>query len=524
MKKIVYCLLLAGIIGFNSCDSLDLSPEDYYGSTNFWNQKSQAEMFMTGIHADLRSKYQMPVTLGEFRSELLISDVTSMGEGVYGPPMTNNLLTRDNTGIKDWYELYPNIMHINLFIKNVDQDVDYITEAEKSFYLGQAYGLRAYYYFYLYRTFGGVPLETMPTVTEGSIDITQLYKARSTPEATLNFIKEDINKSEEFFGKADKKMSVLYEWSYYATEILKAKIYMWSAKVTTGNGEGAHIASATSSDPGNSDLQTAKNTLQNVLNQQFELVPNYADLWTPEGKKNKELIFALCFDKNELTNWGANWFYNVALFTNATDLAGNKYGPDPLNLLTAGPLRYEYKVPFIEIYDKDDSRLDATFFQYMFEGKTHGACWKKLIGHTDGGTHYYDSDVPVYRYSDVLLMLAECENGLGNAVQCANYINKVRQRAYGDKFDEHKYEAGSYADNEWAILQERDKELVGEGSRWFDLLRLQDGGGKPFVFSVKAHYGSTSPILTEDKAYMMLWPVNVEVLNGDPEIEQTPGY
>lgn len=524
MKKILYSILMAGMIGFNSCDSLDLSPEDYYGSNNFWTQKSQAEMFMTGIHADLRSKYQMPVTLGEFRSELLISDVTSMGEGVYGPPMTNNLLTRDNTGIKDWYGLYPNIMHINLFIRNVDKNLDYMTEDEKSFYLGQAYGLRAYYYFYLYRTFGGVPLETEPTVAEGNIDITKLYKPRATPEETLNFIKGDINKSEEFFGKAEKKMSVQYEWSYYATEVLKAKIYMWSAKVTTGKDEGAHIATATGVDPGNSDLQTAKKSLQNVLNQKFELVSDYAELWTPEGKKNKELIFAICFDKNELTNWGANWFYNVALFTNATDLDGNKYEADPLNLLAAGPLRYEYKVPFIEIYDKDDSRLDATFFQYLFEGKTHGACWKKLIGHTDGGSHYYDSDVPVYRYSDVLLMMAECENGLGNAAQCANYINEVRARAYGDKFNEHKYEAGSYADNEWAILQERDKELVGEGSRWFDLLRLQDGSGKPLVFSTKAHYGSNSPILTEDKAYMMLWPVNVEVMNGDPEIDQTPGY
>lgn len=168
--------------------------------------------------------------------------------------------------------------------------------------------------------------------------------------------------------------------------------------------------------------------------------------------------------------------------------------------------------------------LDATFFQYMFEGKTRGACWKKLMGHTDGGTHYYDSDVPVYRYADVLLMLAECENGLGAPDKCAAYINEVRKRAYGDKFEQHKYIAGDYADNEWAILQERDKEFVGEGSRWFDLLRLRDSNGKPFVFSVKAHYGSSLPILTEDKAYMMLWPVNVEVLNGDPEIKQTPGY
>ena len=53
---------------------------------------------------------------------------------------------------------------------------------------------------------------------------------------------------------------------------------------------------------------------------------------------------------------------------------------------------------------------------------------------------------------------------------------------------------------------------------------VRDSNGKPFVFSVKAHYGSSLPILTEDKAYMMLWPVNVEVLNGDPEIKQTPGY
>ena len=76
-------------------------------------------------------------------------------------------------------------------------------------------------------------------------------------------------------------------------------------------------------------MLTAKKALLNLVNQQFELLPNFADLWTPEGKKNKEIIFALCFNKNELTNWGANWFYNVALFTNATDLDGNKYGPDP---------------------------------------------------------------------------------------------------------------------------------------------------------------------------------------------------
>ena len=101
-------------------------------------------------------------------------------------------------------------------------------------------------------------------------------------------------------------------------------------------------------------------------------------------KKNKEIIFALCFNKNELTNWGANWFYNVALFTNATDLDGNKYGPDPLKLLTAGPLRYEYKVPFIEIYDKEDTRLELLSFNICSKERLVALVGKKLMGHTDG--------------------------------------------------------------------------------------------------------------------------------------------
>lgn len=63
MKKQLYTILLAGVMGLSACDSLDLAPEDYYGSTNFWNKQSQVEMYMTGLHADLREKYQMPVTL-----------------------------------------------------------------------------------------------------------------------------------------------------------------------------------------------------------------------------------------------------------------------------------------------------------------------------------------------------------------------------------------------------------------------------------------------------------------------------
>ena len=121
------------------------------------------------------------------------------------------------------------------------------------------------------------------------------------------------------------------------------------------------------------------------------------------------------------------------------------------------------------------------------------------------------------KYDDLLNMLMVCGSPSKNpgakiGIALAAVQEKISGAHHVSRFLE-LLSLGSYSGK-----------FVGEGSRWFDLLRLRDSNGKPFVFSVKAHYGSSLPILTEDKAYMMLWPVNVEVLNGDPEIKQTPGY
>jgi hypothetical protein len=50
MKKIKYyiLLLLVATIALTSCDSLDLSPEDYYGSNNFWNNEAQVKGLLSG--------------------------------------------------------------------------------------------------------------------------------------------------------------------------------------------------------------------------------------------------------------------------------------------------------------------------------------------------------------------------------------------------------------------------------------------------------------------------------------------
>ena len=57
-----------------------------------------------------------------------------------------------------------------------------------------------------------------------------------------------------------------------------------------------------------------------------------------------------------------------------------------------------------------------------------GVSMLKMRGHLDNdGSRYYDSDIIMFRYADVLLMMAEIENGLSGT--CASYINQIRERA-----------------------------------------------------------------------------------------------
>ena len=65
MKKITSILLFLSALLYVSCDALDLSPEDYYGSGNFWTKEAQVEGYMNGLHNNLRSSYTMFYVLGE---------------------------------------------------------------------------------------------------------------------------------------------------------------------------------------------------------------------------------------------------------------------------------------------------------------------------------------------------------------------------------------------------------------------------------------------------------------------------
>lgn len=527
MKKILYFTLLMFIPMFiQSCDNLDLAPEDYNGSENYWKNESQVNNFMIGLHNDLREAlYQNTQNYGEFRGGTMRKGTNTMGTSTNVSGLVTNNISEDAPQIRNWGGFYGKILQVNHMIEKLEKECSFLSESSRAYYKGIAYGLRAYYYFWLYRSYGGVPLELEVKVTSGSISAPDLYLARASAKETLEQIKRDINTSIDNFALTDKSNASFHYWSKSASLMLKAEVYLWSAKVTTDDPQEKHTAT------GKEDLLIAQSTLNQITG--YELT-NYNILFTQEGKsksRNKETILALYFDKDEKMDktWFRQYFYHANYNGKImVDKDGNILG-DELQLLGEGLLYKEYKQSLVESYDKEDQRRAATFFEYYEQASNAFGCsMKKFFGQTKDGAHYFDPDIVLYRYADVILMKAEVENGLTGS--CESYINEIRQRAYGDNYsDDVKYHDGTYAENELAILKERDKEFVGEGKRWFDLLRLHDADKNPLVFSTEANYvekdENPAPVLNKStEAYKVLWPIERTLINNDPSLTQTVNY
>ena len=521
MRKTIYYLLVAfSFIVANGCDSLDLSPEDYYASGNFWKNESQVEGFVLGLHSDLRASYSdMMFLLGEARGGTQKNGTGSQGSSLdNSSPIKNNAFTKETTGISNWLGLYSKILQTNLLIQELTDGASFLSEEKRNYYLGQAYGLRAFYYFYLYRTFGGVPIVKEVKVLSGKVEAKDLYQARASAKETLEFIKEDINKSEASFGNQTGMKNRKAIWSYYATKMLKAELFLWSAKVKTGNEA-----------PASSDLTTVESALNDIINSaKFKLLPSYSDVFKYSNKGNDEVIFSIRFADGEASNFVHLFSYQMQVFiNNFYDKEGKMFTSDILDIKSTVVQRHEYKAGLFHSYDDADTRKNGIFLDYYSsDGSFAGTVLKKYIGMVNAqGNRSWSDDLVVYRYAEALLMMAEVKNMQGASIK--EYINEVRKRAYGENYDEslHGYSDADFSTNELAILHERDKEFVLEGKRWFDICRMQQTkDGQPLAFSTTANYDDLNPVIDPGKPHLLLWPVDINTLNNDPELKQTEGY
>ncbi len=502
MKRILYSLLLMIIPFFTSCDFLELSPEDSFAEGNFWQNESQVAGYITGMHKQLRDNAQNFYIMGEQRGGLLTTKGT-FGTGMDNTTLIDHNLRESSPGYSNWAGFYGYILDLNVLIDRLSKGLSFLSTEKQNYYLGQAYGLRAWYYFYLLRTWGGVPLITEPKVAQGTTNPTDLYTPRSTEAQIATFLKEEIGRSEECFSSDNFTINRTRDtWSKAATLMLKAEIYLWSAKVYGTDT--------------NNELTVAMTALNSVQSSnKFRLLDNFSDVFTYNNKGNDEIILALHYEQGEAEQSMKRFMYDIPQMANWYDRNGEPMN-DPLNVGDQTILATEWKWEFYESFSDKDTRKDFTFLDfYSKDGNKHGVVLRKFLGTVDAATNKrsYSDDMPLYRYADLILMMAEIKNKLGQDPSAE--INEIRKRAYGEGNYEI-YTNKTFAENELTILYERDKEFVREGKRWFDVRRMQDGSGKPLAF--------TESGLQESQAYKLLWPIDTSTMTKDPSVEQTPGY
>lgn len=512
MKKLIYTLAIAFIaIGISSCkDSLELPPEDYFGEGNYWETESQVINNMEALHTRFRTHMFTFFRLGELRGGGLTDELVfpvSLNE----TNVINQELSEASPGVTNWAGFYNSILQVNLFIYKVS-DANFVAADKKEYMLGQAHAMRAYFYFHLLRTYGGVPLRLTPDITISKPDAVELRLERASEEDVLNAIKEDINTALDYFG--NKNSQDKSQWNPDAAKMLKGEVYLWSAKVYNNT----------------NDITPAKTALESIGG--YSLLSNFSEVF--DEKKNAEIIFSMHhkYREAEMTSVAAflydNFNFNNIYYKDTVDVNAETLG-DVLQLAQTNgqPIqRYRYSYELFESYDLNDQRRDATFYDFYSINRdvtpqkvtAKNTVLVKFLGEINNNIRHFTNDWPIYREADRLLLLAEITNLQGG--NPSSYIKEVRGRAYQGA-DPTPFVNSSQDKNEIAIFEERAKEFVFEGKRWYDLRRMKVAT-KPLAFKSGAHpYG----VLNEGtESFKLLWPIERGIWTDDPLVDQTPGY
>lgn len=509
MKKniIITILFLPLLILINSCNKkLELSPISSISDANYWKTPEQVDAFVSGIHISFRNHVPNFQLLGEQRSDIYGlepgASQSFTGEATQGlEKFWLQQLDLDNPGVSNFGGFYFNINQLNLLISRLNT-IDFVTPANKSYYLGIAYGMRAYYYFQMYRSWGKVIIQTEPVTT---IDISNLAKAASTEQEVMALIKSDITASETNFGNAYSFRNSKSFWSKAATLILKAEVYLWTSY------RGGGTADATIAKTALTDIQANVPSLT--------LLPNFADVFRSNNKGNNEIIFAVRFLLNEASMGfiQSSFVPQSGLIANFYDSLNNRkfdVTTDNWGGLLRSPIR---SATFRKFNDKDSRKWVSIQPAYTRPSAgvyiMAGTFVNKFQGEQNAGSRVMTNDYPIYRYSDLLLLLAEAKVILGESP--ATEMNLVRARAFGANYVQavHGFPNQSIdTDPKNAILQERLFEFIFEGKRWYDLRRMGDS----YVFA--------NTTLLSSQAYKLLWPIDRNSLTNNRALEQTAGY
>ena len=519
--RFIFLLIIALAFGSVSCNKLlDVPPQGKLQFEEFWLSKDQCVASIAGIYSNLGSSdwnfsiggnlsataispIESYIFWGELRGELLASNVGKMPSDQIQKENIDNLAVAPGDVTTKYTAFYKIINQTNQAIKYIPgvraKDPAFTAEDEANL-MGEAYFLRAYAYFWLLRTFKEVPLVLDPSETDS-----QDYNVPKVPADTLS---AQIVKDLEL---AKQKLPAWYssqQYSHcratkYTAMCVLADVYLTVASMNKNVTNNAALYD-----------KVISNCDAVMTSGKYAMIPGMSFGSLFASGNTDESIFETYsnYQVNNQVNNLYSWFTSIGYF------------------LVAGPA--------------DDLYASLNFADYRGSAVPKGpyppgapvvgyAAASRFVMKYSNATK--DSRWIYYRYPDVLLMKAEAlahryKDDAAKLKDACDLVNMIRYRASGIN-TYTKATASTTYEMDNILLDERGREFLGEGKRWFELVRFasrDNFASKNLLVDrvVNAFSGVVQLVIAPRVNNPESWylPLNADALSANHNLIQNPYY
>lgn len=405
-----------------------------------------------------------------------------------------------------YYRIYFQITLCNEFVRESapsklsERNITGADATEIGYMRAEARFLRALSYYHALDLYGNVPFVTENDAI-GAFLPPRITRADlfTYVESELKAIENDLKpaKSNEY-GRVDKAA----DWALLSRLYLNAEVYTGAAKYT--------------------ECITYANK---VIAAPYSLISNYHNLFLADNNltSTNEVIFPITFDGGKSRTWGGTTYLvhapivgsmNAASFGVDAGWGGIRTTREFVALFggPAGDSRMNFYTSGQNLIINDVGTATDGYGIIKFSNKTSTG--------TDGSNPTWtDTDFPMFRLPELYLNYAEAvlRGGAGgDAGTALNYINMLRQRAYGNA-------SGNVTAPQLTlqfILTERAKELNWEAVRRTDLVRYGQFTTGAYLWQWKGNTLNGQAV----GSYRNLYPIPASDIIANPNLSQNPGY
>ena len=542
-------------LGLGSCsDFLEIEPLNDIVLDKFWNEENDVENIVAGCYSGMQNRIliERMIVWGELRSDHLIG-----GTGVQDNINIQNILKENitaNNVYTSWGEFYDIINRCNTVLHYsplvAERDPNY-TETELMATRAEVSAIRDLCYFYLIRTFRDVPYSTQPFLDE----LQQMAMPATKFDAVLDSLITDLENVKSYAVKTYPVSKTNYQCGRItqdAIHAMLAEMYLWK-KDYANSVKYADMVIDAKTQRFQDEIDNAGGNSSSY--KMFDGYPLIYDSYTTGNLygnaygtifgsgASRESILELIFadDNTRLANHGLSFLYG-----------NQKTSPGivkPADFITTDVSDASYKV----FCDKYDTRNYENLYKMSASqyGVAKYVCKSGMV--SISSTEITSSASPsypeeychanwiLYRLTDVMLLKAEAlvqmvdgdakteanDSLLRAAYDIVSVINKRSNCATTYMpITYANYSTKSQMEN--LVFEERARELMFEGKRWYDLVRrsLRDGNTSYLVQQVTRKGSDNASVVQAKLAKMdaIFWPYNLDELKVNPYLVQNPAF